>query len=104
MQAELYVLVPMTLLFWILAYLIAVKQKINLIHDYHTSKVRVQDRPAYCIEIGKALFGMGLGMFLTAAIDVWTASAKGWIAFVFFFVLGMIIFIRAQLRFNGSVF
>ena len=57
------------------------KEQINLIHDYHYTKVKEEDKKPYTKKMGKATIIMGIGMYLTGAIDFVTKNTYGWIAF-----------------------
>lgn len=65
---NLFVLIVMGLggmLFVYLGYLIWIKKKIHMIHDYHWTKVKESDKKAYTSIMGKAMIIMGIGMILS---------------------------------------
>lgn len=80
------------------------KEQITLIHDYHYSKVSESDKKPYTEQMGKASLVMGTGMLLTGIIDFITHTSFGWIFFIAFFIIGLIIMVRAQLKYNGGIF
>ncbi len=104
MLIELIVLPILGVVFIYLGYLIWKKEKISLIHSYHYTKVKEQDKKAYTQLMGKGVLLMGIGMILTGVIDYVTKTAYGWFVFGFFFIIGFIIITIAQKRYNGGLF
>lgn len=80
------------------------KEQISLIHDYHYSNVSEEDKTAYTKQMGKACMIMGIGMLLTGIVDFITKTPYGWVCFIVFFILGMIMMVRAQKKYNGGIF
>ena len=80
------------------------KEQITLIHDYHYSKVSAQDKKPYTEQMGKACIIMGIGMLLTGIIDYITKTPYGWVCFIVFFIFGMTMMVRAQIKYNGGIF
>ena len=80
------------------------KEQITLIHDYHYSKVSVQDKKPYTEQMGKACIIMGIGMLLTGIVDFITKTPFGWVCFITFFIFGMTMMVRAQKKYNGGIF
>ena len=85
----------------ILGLLIGKKQKVSLLHDYHYSKVREQDIPAYAREMGTGIILIGAGIWLTGLLEVFS-SPLWWVPLVIGFVTGIIVINRAQKKYNGS--
>ncbi|ABX41896.1 DUF3784 domain-containing protein [Lachnoclostridium phytofermentans] len=101
---ELVFLVLIGLIFSFLGWRIWKKEQITLIHDYHYTKVIEKDKKPYTEKMGKACIVMGIGMILTGAIDFITTTFYGWIFFGVCFIIGLIIMIFAQLKYNGGLF
>ena len=80
------------------------KQKIQWIHSYHHMNVSMENKQPYTKRIGKALVLMSIGTFLTGIIDVFTKTLYGWIAFGVFFIMGLVLMMKAQLKYNGGIF
>lgn len=79
------------------------KEKITLIHSYHYKKVADVDKKAYTEKMAKAMLVMGT-VFLTGLIYFISGSAYSWIVCVLFFVWGLIMMVRAQIRYNHGIF
>lgn len=104
MLIELILLLILGITFIYLGYLIWKKEKISLIHSYHYTKVKEQDKKSYTKMIGKGVLMIGIGMILTGIIDYITKTAYGWFVFAFFFFLGLVINVKAQKKYNGGIF
>lgn len=94
----------MGLIFMALGYLLWKKQRITIVHSYHYTKVKESDKKDYTTQMGKGVVVMGLGMILTGIICWLTYSMYGMFAFAVGFILGMMIILRAQKKYNGGVF
>ena len=101
---ELVILLLIGLIFSFLGWRIWKKEQITLIHDYHYTKVIEKDKKPYTEKMGKACIVMGIGMILTGIIDFLTNTFYGWIFFGVCFIIGLIIMIFAQLKYNGGLF
>lgn len=104
MLIELILLFMLGITFIYVGYLIWKKEKISLIHSYHYTKVKEQDKKLYTKMMGKGVLMIGIGMILTGIIDYITKTAYGWFAFAFFFILGFATIVEAQKKYNGGVF
>lgn len=78
---ELILLLAVGGLFLWMGYRIWIKEQITLIHDYHYTKVKKEDRKPYTEKMGKAMLVMGAGICLTGVINQITHTGYGWIAF-----------------------
>lgn len=87
-----------------MGFLIWKKEKITLIHSYHYTKVKEEDKKAYTQQMGKGVIIIGIGMILTGGIDYVTETAYGWIFFILCFIIGFVFIIRAQKKYNGGLF
>ena len=86
----------------ILGFLIWKKRRISLLHDYHYRNVKTEDIPAYTKQIGMSLIIIGIGIFITALLDL--AYSSLWLISMFSgFAVGMALIIRTQKRYNGSI-
>ena len=85
-----------------MGFLIWKKQKVSLLHDYHYKNVKEEDLPAYTKEMGLGLIVMGLGIILTGVLDL-IESSFWWAAMAVGFVIGLIMIIHAQKKYNGSM-
>ena len=86
----------------VLGFLIWKKQKISLIHDYHYRNVKEEDVPSYTRQIGSGLIIIGSGILLTGMLDLLNSSLW-WIPLIIGFSLGLIVIIKAQKKYNGSI-
>lgn len=81
------------------------KQNINLIHSYHYQNVKAEDAIKYTSLCGKAVCLMGAGCCFTGLMDYFTGLyAFDWAVWGVCFVAGMVIFVYAQYKYNGSIF
>jgi len=83
-----------------LGYLLWVKKKITLLHDYHYDKVPEGDKEIFCTISGLGIFIIGIGLLVTAVIIGITDSARSFIAMAVGFVVGLGFLIYAGLRYN----
>lgn len=91
-------LIGITLL--IFGYLIGIKEKISLLHDYHYENVSEKDRKAFCVLSGAGVMLCGGGIVITALLIAVTSSPKGFIAFAFGFAAGVALLIYAGCKYN----
>ena len=80
------------------------KQRISLVHDYHTRKVKEADVPAYTRLMGFGLLAIGAGCVLTGVIALGLERPLGWIALPAGFFVGLALMLRAQKKYNGGIF
>lgn len=97
---ELIFLLVIGALFFYLGWKIWKEEKITYIHDYHYKKVKDIDKKPYTEQMGKALLVIGTGIVLTGMIDFLTDSLYGWWCFGITFCAGLIMMIRAQIKYN----
>jgi hypothetical protein len=88
------------ILFIWLGWLIWKKEKITLIHDYHTDKVSPENKKAFCTESGIGMICIGGGIFLTGLLLGITGSVWGFLAFAAGFLIGIVLMMRAIVRYN----
>ena len=86
----------------VLGFLIWKKQKISLIHDYHYRNVKEEDVPSYTRQIGSGLIIIGSGILLTGMLDLLNSSLW-WVPLIIGFSIGLIVIIKAQKKYNGSI-
>lgn len=84
----------------VLGYLLWVKKKISLLHDYHYDKVAEEDKDTFCTISGRGIFIIGLGLLVTAVIIGITNSPLSFIAMAVGFVVGLVFLIYAGLKYN----
>ncbi|MCH4886268.1 DUF3784 domain-containing protein [Acidaminobacter sp. JC074] len=80
------------------------KEKIELIHSYHHTKVSEENKAPYTKGMGIALIIMGIGMILTGISDSVTGSSYSWIYFVVSIIVGLFMIYRVQKKYNGGLF
>ena len=80
------------------------KQKIDLIHDYHCQNVRPEDVPAYTRAMGIGQIVIGAGLCVTGVLCCFLEGPVSLITLVIGIIGGLIIFHKAQMRYNGSWF
>lgn len=88
------------LLLLVLGFLIWKKQRVQLIHSYHHSRVKEEDKKAYTKGIGQALMLLGAGCLMTGLVNFLGDTWRGWWAFVVAFLAFLGLALRAQRRYN----
>ena len=87
-------------IFVIMGYLIWMKEKISLFHDYHYDKVTEEDKKAFCTVSGIGVLIIGISLLITAGILILTDSPLSFIAFAVGFILGLFMLIYAGAKYN----
>lgn len=87
-----------------LGFLLWKKKKINIMHDYHYTKVKEEDKKAYTGIMGKAMIVIGIGMAISGIIGVFIDSIKSCIPFGIAFILGICMMIYGQMKYNKGIF
>ncbi|MEG1782688.1 MAG: DUF3784 domain-containing protein [Oscillospiraceae bacterium] len=104
MLIELIVMTLIGLIFIYLGLMIWKKQKKSLIHSYHYTRVKEKDIKAYTEMMGKGVLLIGIGCVFTGVFDYITKSAGGWVGFGMAFFWGLSLIVKAQKKYNGSIF
>ena len=78
------------------------KQKVSLLHDYHYKNVKKEDIPAYARMMGIGLITIGAGICGAGILDL-ADSSLWWVPLAAGFVIGLVILIRTQKKYNGSM-
>lgn len=86
-------------LFFVLGYLVWIKEKITLFHSYHYSKVSEEHKKPFCKISGIGLITIGMGLLIAAVISV-TGLMWGYIVFAIGFLMGLLILIYAGIKYN----
>ena len=92
------------LLFLYLGYLIWIKQKITIIHDYHHTKVAEKDKKAYTGIMGKAMLVIGVGLLVSGAVGFFVDDAKCIIPLAVLGIAGLAMMVYAQVKYNRGIF
>ncbi len=80
------------------------KQKIDLIHAYHTRHVKPEDVPAYTKWMGLGLIAIGAGCVLTGVMVFLLECNSGWLALPAGFAGGFLLIAKAQRTWDGGKF
>ena len=80
------------------------KQKIDLLHDYHYKNVKEEDVPAYTRAMGIGQIVIGAGLCVAGVLCCFVQGPVSLIALVPGIIGGLVIFHKAQMRYNGSWF
>lgn len=88
------------LLFFVLGYLVWIKEKITLFHRYHYDKVAEENKKAFCKLSGIGLIVIGIGVLLAGIICSAISSAWGGIAIAIGFLFGLMMLIYAGVKYN----
>ena len=99
------ILLPVSVLFAVLSYLIY-KGKTELIHDYHQTNVK--DKENYGKEFGKSLGVIAVGIFISGIVGLLGDSTKiAMISVVILFAglfAGLFCIYKVQKKYNSGVF
>ena len=87
----------------VLGLLLWKKQRISLLHDYHSRNVKKEDVAAYTFRMGIGLILIGIGIIVTGLLDL-AYSPLWWIPMAAGFAAGLIVIGKAQIKYNGSIF
>lgn len=90
------------LILLVMAYLLDIKHKVELMHDYHTRKIKKQDVKAYCQTSGLGFLIIGISWLGQGTYDQIMSHDITIICYGTF--IGFIIIIYAQYRYNGGIF
>lgn len=101
---ELTILLSVGFLFCYLGWKIWKKEQMNLIHDYHYTKVKDSDKKAYTAKIGKALLLIGAGAIVTGILDFTATLQYSWLPFGICLCAGLIMIVYAQVKYNHGIF
>ena len=88
------------LCFFVLGYLVWIKEKITLFHSYHYDKVEEENKKAFCKLSGIGLIVIGIGVLLAGIICSATSSMWGGIAIAIGFLFGLVMLIYAGIKYN----
>ena len=86
----------------VLGLLLACRQRVSILHDYHYKNVKKKDIPAYARRMGCGLILIGAGVVVTGILNL-LYSPYWWIPLVMGFVAGVVVMVAAQKKYNGSV-
>ena len=78
------------------------KRMLTLLHAYHYQNVKPEDIPAYARQVGIGLILIGAGILITGLFDL-AVSPLWWVPLAAGLISGLIVLIRAQKKYNGSV-
>lgn len=92
------------LLFVYLGYVLWIKEKINIIHDYHYTKVKVTDKRAYTRIMGIAMIVIGIGCLLSGVASLFIGGEKSGIVFGGSFAIGILMMLYGQIKYNHGLF
>ena len=84
----------------VLGYLIWIKEKITLLHNYHYSRVKEDDKKAFCRLSGIGVIAVGIGALVSAVLILITDSALSFIGFGIGFAVGIAMLIYAGRKYN----
>ncbi len=87
-----------------LGYLIQVKERIGLIHDYHHRNVKKEDITAYCREMGKAMYIIGGTVAASGLVAVFEQELVMNILIFGGIAVALLVMHKAQKRYNGGWF
>ena len=80
------------------------KQMVSLLHSYHYKNVKQTDIPAYAKQMGVGQIVIGAGLCLCGLLRALTKTAVAWGALIAGLAAGLLLFHRAQMKYNGSWF
>ncbi len=92
------------LLFVYLGLLLWIKEKINIMHDYHYTKVDETDKKAYTRIMGIAMIVIGIGSLLSGMASLFIGCVKSGIVFGVSFAIGILMMLYGQIKYNHGLF
>ena len=88
------------ILFFVLGYLVWIKEKITLFHSYHYDKVTEENKKAFCKISGIGLIVIGIGVLVAGIICSVTNSVWGGSVVAIGFLFGLTLLIFAGVKYN----
>ena len=87
------------ILFFVLGYLVWIKEKITLFHSYHYNKVSEENKKSFCKISGIGLIIIGIGLSIAAIINA-IGFMWGHIVFAVNFSIGLSMLIYTGIKYN----
>ena len=87
-----------------MSFLLWKKEKITILHNYHYTKVKEQDKKAYTRIMGLGMSVIGIGCAASGMIGTFTQWSKNGIPLGAGFVIGLCIMIYGQTKYNHGIF
>lgn len=87
-----------------MAYLIHSKHRIDLIHGYHHRKVQPEDKAAYCVLMGKAMYIIGGAIVVSGIATLFLSETVLMVILIGGFLVALVFIHLAQIRYNGGWF
>lgn len=91
------------LFFILIGYAIGIKGRISLLHSYHYRHVKDEDKKAYTKVQGSGLGLIGLGFVGAAILRYVTTYKFALYGLTIGFIVGLIICVYGQYKYNGSI-
>ncbi len=77
---------------------------ISTIHSYNRKKVKEEDIPKYGKLVGAGTLLVGVGVVAKFILDILELANIGWLVFAPIAVVGMILILFAQFKYNKGIF
>lgn len=79
--------------------------KTNLIHDYHQENIKMQDKEAYGRAFSKGMYLIGVSTIASGIVSLLSNSVIIYVGiFILGFIFSLVIIVKVQRKFNGSIF
>lgn len=99
---DLIIVMLVSVVFFVIAYLVGQKGKINLIHSHHHKNVKEHDKKAYTKEFEKGMNIIASGLFVNGLLEYFTKIEWLWILYLANMFYGFWIFHKAQMKYNDG--
>ncbi len=93
-----------SILLFVMGWIIWKKQALWLIHSYHCKRVKEEDRAAYSKRVGIVLISIGVGALIQAAFDCFVSQSQMPIILIVVLVVSFIYLHFVQKKYNGGWF
>lgn len=100
---EIVVILLVGLMMLYFAYAIGIQHKIGLLHEYHYQNLKEANKDAYLKVMGIGFLIMGVGC-LSAVMMSFLWGERYVVILVGGIVLGLVVLIGSQYKYNGSIF
>ena len=80
------------------------KQEVRFLHSYHYKNVKEEDKPAYTKLLGISQIIMGVGLFITGILTMFSTGKLVWLPFIISLIIGLSVASVGQKKYNGSWF
>lgn len=99
-----FIMALLALIFLIIALILIIGKKIEILHTYHWKNIKEEDKNSYAIKMGIGMFVSFLANISGAFVNFFTKSNWGWLSFGIGLTISLILWFLVQKKYNGGMF